>query len=106
MMATTIEHRMILRNVAHTPVEMIFTRIDSVLETDLTTEMVAIDGNSGTAYRLNESARAIWQRLPAARADLVTMLMQRFEIDSARAAGDVDLALQTLVAAGLVEQRA
>ena len=82
----------------------VFIRNDSVLETDLTTEMVAIDGNSGTAYRLNESARLIWLRLPAAKAELETALMHHFGIDAARAAADVERSLETLVAAGLVEQ--
>lgn len=98
------EARMNLHNLVHTPMNRVFTRNDSVLETDLTTEMVAIDGNSGTAYRLNESARAIFLRLPAARADLVSTLMQHFGIDATRAAADVDRSLEMLVAAGLVEQ--
>jgi hypothetical protein len=72
------------------------------MQTDLTEHLVVVHGQSGAAFRLNATARELWLALPATRAQLVELLSGRYGIDTGQAATDVDAALETLRAAGLL----
>lgn len=93
-------------NKMHKSLTGVFGRNPAIMETDLKTELVAIEGGTGSAFRLNESARAIWLRLPASRDELVQTLIEQFKIKPTLAAADVDKSLQSFLDAGLITQTA
>ncbi len=76
------------------------------IHTDLGDESVVLLGESGQAFRLNVTARAIWLRLPATRDALCTALLETFEADAAQVRRDLDTVLATLLGQGLVHESA
>lgn len=59
---------------------------------DAGNEIVAIDLDSGNYLALNITARPLWELLAAGttRAALIASLVERYDIDAATAAADVD----------------
>lgn len=66
-------------------------RTERAVHGELPEETVLLDVDSGTAVRLNTTGAWLWDQLEQPRrvADLAAGLAQRFEIDEARALGDV-----------------
>lgn len=77
--ATTIEAETTLR------------RTDRAVNGDLSEQTLLLDVDAGTAVRLNSTGAWIWEQLEQPRqvSELAGGLARRFEIDEARALGDV-----------------
>jgi hypothetical protein len=71
--------------------ETTLQRTDRAVHDDLSEETVLLDVDAGTAVRLNSAGAWIWEQLEQPRevGALASGLAQRFEIDEARALGDV-----------------
>jgi hypothetical protein len=61
-------------------------------------DVVVLDLTGSVYLKLNGSGRVLWERLAdgCARADLVQALVERFDIDEARAGADVEAFLAEL----------
>jgi len=81
----------------------LYCSADGVLCTDLESELVLIEPDSGQTFRLNRAARCVWLALPATRETLVAALRTAFALSQAGAETDVDQALRNLQAAGLLK---
>jgi hypothetical protein len=68
-------------------------------------EVVALDVESATYLSANASGRLLWRSLSegATREELVSCLVDEFEIDAERAGADVDAFLAELSKRGLLE---
>jgi Coenzyme PQQ synthesis protein D (PqqD) len=68
-------------------------------------EVVALDVESATYLSANASGRLLWRSLSegATRQELVSCLVDEFEIDAERAGADVDAFLAELSRRGLLE---
>jgi orotate phosphoribosyltransferase-like protein len=68
-------------------------------------EVVALDVESATYLSANASGRLLWRSLSegATRQELVSCLVDEFEIDAERAGADVDAFLAELSKRGLLE---
>jgi hypothetical protein len=66
-------------------------RTERAVHGDLPEETVLLDVDAGIAVRLNSTGAWIWEQLgePRRIAELASGLAERFEIDEARALGDV-----------------
>lgn len=71
--------------------ETTLRRTERAVHGELPEETVLLDVDSGTAVRLNPTGAWIWDQLEQPRqvGELARGLAQRFEIDEARALGDV-----------------
>lgn len=71
--------------------ETTLRRTERAVHGELPEETVLLDVDSGSAVRLNTTGAWIWEQLEQPRrvADLAAGLAERFEIDEARALGDV-----------------
>jgi hypothetical protein len=71
--------------------ETTLRRTERSVHGELPEETVLLDVDSGVAVRLNATGAWIWDRLEQPRRvdDLARGLAERFEIDEARALGDV-----------------
>lgn len=71
--------------------ETTLQRTERAVHGELPEETVLLDVDSGTAVRLNTTGAWIWGQLDQPRkvADLAAGLAERFEVDEARALGDV-----------------
>jgi hypothetical protein len=72
------------------------------LSTDLGTETVLLNGETGVAVHLNRTARAVWLTLPAHRRTLVEQLCSDYSVSQAQAAFDVDQTIKSLLEHGLI----
>jgi orotate phosphoribosyltransferase-like protein len=68
-------------------------------------EVVALDMETATYLSANASGRLLWRALVAGatREELVSSLVDEFEIDAGRAAADVDTFIAELSRRGLLE---
>jgi hypothetical protein len=68
-------------------------------------EVVALDMETATYLSANASGRLLWRALAggATREELVSCLVDEFEIDAERAAADVDTFIAELSRRGLLE---
>jgi Coenzyme PQQ synthesis protein D (PqqD) len=87
--------------------ETTLQRTERAVHGELPEETVLLDVDSGTAVRLNATGAWIWDQLEQPRRveDLAGGLAERFEIDEARALGDVvafarEMTRRDLLAAG------
>jgi hypothetical protein len=66
-------------------------RTERAVHGELPEETVLLDVDGGTAVRLNATGAWIWEQLEQQRqvSELASGLAERFEIDEARAQGDV-----------------
>jgi hypothetical protein len=71
--------------------ETTLQRTEHAVHGELPEETVLLDVDSGTAVRLNATGAWIWDQLEQPRrvGELADGLAERFEIDEARALGDV-----------------
>lgn len=71
--------------------ETTLSRTERAVHGDLPEETVLLDVEAGTAVRLNSAGAWIWEQLSEPRQvdELARGLAARFEIDEARALGDV-----------------
>lgn len=69
-------------------------------------EVVVLDLGGSVYLKLNGSARVLWERLtePCTDADLTATLVEQFQIDEQRAAGDVAGFLADLRRRGLLDE--
>ena len=82
-------------------------RSGSILFSKLDDELLAIDGQAGNCYSLNESAGSAWELLrePITVAAVCAQLRREYSVDPATCEGDILELLQNLLAAGLIEVR-
>lgn len=75
------------------------------LYSEIDSEAVILDVNSGTYFGLNEVSNRIWQLLQNATAekDLVQQIIAEYEVTEAEAMNDIQSLLQEMLNAGLVE---
>ncbi|HAS11798.1 MAG TPA: PqqD family protein [Acidimicrobiaceae bacterium] len=68
-------------------------------------ELVVLDLDGSTYLKLNGSGRVLWEQLAdgSTRDDLVTVLVDRFEISQNRAATDVETFVAELQRRGLLD---
>jgi hypothetical protein len=80
-------------------------RLDDLTWQDLGGEIVVLDLQGSTYYQLNGSAAVLWTRLAAGaeRDDLERELVERYDVDRSRAAGDVEAFIADLRTARLLE---
>ena len=64
--------------------------------TDLNDELVLLHGTTSQMYSLNEVARRVWQRLPATRAELLSTLLEHYEVGVDTATADLNVLLADL----------
>jgi len=75
-----------------------------VLVTDLQTELVLLHTTSSEMYSLNEVARTIWTRLPATRAELLALLLERYEVAPTQAEQDLSALMADLQRLNMVQE--
>jgi len=80
-------------------------RRQALLEAELGREIVGLSVDQGTCFGFNETATAVWKQLeqPTRKQDLVADLLDRFDIDAATCAAEVDELLARLVDLELIE---
>ena len=67
-----------------------------VLVTDLNDELVLLHATTSQMYSLNEVARRVWQRLPATRAELISVMLEHYEVGADEATADLNVLLDDL----------
>lgn len=75
-----------------------------VLVTDLQNELVLLHTTSSEMYSLNEVARVIWTCLPATRAELLALLLERYEVAPGQAEEDLGALLGDLQRLNMVRE--
>lgn len=85
--------------------QTIVKRAERVLFTQLDDELLAIDGEQGFLYSLNETGGLIWDAIaePALVSDVCDRLVEGFEADEATCQRAVIALLEQLCDAGLAE---
>ena len=75
------------------------------LYSEIDSEAVILDVNSGTYFGLNEVSNRIWQLLqtPNSQPQLVEQILAEYEVTEAEATTDVHNLLQEMLEAGLIE---
>jgi hypothetical protein len=80
---------------------------DAVLTTELGDGIALLDLRANEYFTLNGVGALLWRQLqaPQSKFDLIEVVQAHYEIDAERCAGDVDVMLDDLIAAGLVHVR-
>jgi len=75
------------------------------LYSEIDSEAVILDINSGTYFGLNEVSKSIWQLLqtPASQQQLVEKILAEYEVAEEEAVSDIESLLKEMSDAGLVE---
>ena len=75
------------------------------LYSEIDSEAVILDINSGTYFGLNEVSNYIWQLLqtPASQQQLVDRVLAEYEVTEAEAASDIEDLLKDMLDSSLVE---
>lgn len=75
------------------------------LYSEIDSEAVLLDINSGTYFGLNEVSNQIWQWLqtPTAEERLVELLLAEYEVSESQANADLQSFLQEMLNNGLIE---
>lgn len=75
------------------------------LYSEIDSEAVILDIDSGTYYGLNEISNRIWQllQIPSSEHQLVTTLLEEYEVTKEKATEDLQHFLQNMSNAGLIE---
>jgi hypothetical protein len=68
-------------------------------------ELIALDESASTYLSANDSGLVLWQALAGgtSRHELVSLLLERFDVDETEAGADVDAFVADLHARGLLE---
>ncbi|MGY2892992.1 PqqD family protein [Deinococcus sp. UYEF24] len=80
-----------------------YTPHPEVLVTDLNDELVLLHSATSQMYSLNTVARSVWQWLPATRAELLSRLLEHYEVTPEQAAHDLDALLVDLQRLDMVQ---
>ncbi|WP_172122477.1 MULTISPECIES: PqqD family protein [unclassified Devosia] len=80
---------------------------DAVLTTALGDGLALLDLRANEYFTLNGVGALLWRRLqaPQSKAELIQAVQAEYDVDAASCAGDVDLMLDDLIAAKLVDVR-
>lgn len=83
----------------------VYQASDKYLYSEIDSEAVILDVNSGTYFGLNEVSNFIWQLLqtPSSQQQLVAGILAEYEVTEAEAVRDITSLLQEMSDAGLVE---
>ena len=75
------------------------------LYSEIDSEAVILDVNSGTYFGLNEVSNRIWQLLqsPCSQQQLLKQILAEYEVTEAEASADVQNLLQEMLGAGLID---
>lgn len=75
------------------------------LYSEIDSEAVILDVNSGTYFGLNEVSNYIWQSLqtPASQQQLVEKVLAEYEVTESEAVSDLEILLKDMSDAGLIE---
>ena len=75
------------------------------LYSQIDSEAVILDVNSGTYFGLNEVSNCIWQQLqtPSSKPQLVEKILAEYDVEEAEAARDLECLLKEMLDAGLIE---
>lgn len=75
------------------------------LYSEIDSEAVILDINSGTYYGLNDVSNQIWQWLqtPASQDKLLGLLLEEYDVSSEEASADLERLLREMVSTGLIE---
>ena len=75
------------------------------LYSEIDSEAVILDVNSGTYFGLNEVSNRIWQLLqtPSSQARLIEQILEEYDAPKDQVTEDVEALLQNMLDAGLVE---
>lgn len=75
------------------------------LYSEIDSEAVILDVNSGTYYGLNEVSNRVWQLLqtPTSQERLLELLLEEYEVTLEAAKADLQTLLQDLLSNGLIE---
>ncbi|MEL6927305.1 MAG: PqqD family protein [Cyanobacteria bacterium J06600_6] len=75
------------------------------LYSEIDSEAVILDVNSGTYFGLNEVSNSIWQMLqtPASQQQLVEKILAEYEVTEEQAVSDIESLLKEMLDTGLVE---
>lgn len=75
------------------------------LYSEIDSEAVILDINSGTYFGLNEVSNRIWQLLqtPSSQASLIEQILAEYDVSQEQVTQDVESLLQDMSNAGLIE---
>ena len=75
------------------------------LYSEIDSEAVILDINTGTYFGLNEVSNRIWQLLqsPASESEIVTQILTEYDVTQEEAEKDLHGLLQEMLSTGLVE---
>jgi hypothetical protein len=84
--------------------EQLRINIKEVVWREVGDELIVLHMSTATYLTINGSGRMLWKRLSdgASRADLVTVLMDEYEIDDGQASTDVDEFVSSMRACDLL----
>ena len=83
----------------------IYKASSQYLYSEIDSEGVILDVNSGTYYGLNKVSNRIWQLLqvPTSQNKLLEVLLEEYDVSESVAAADLQNLLQDMLTNGLVE---
>ena len=75
------------------------------LYSEIDSEAVILDVNSGTYFGLNEVSKSVWQILqtPSSSKQVIEKILAEYEVSEEEAAKDVEGLLKEMLGSGLVE---
>ena len=75
------------------------------LYSEIDSEAVILDVNSGTYFGLNEVSKSVWQILqtPASQKQVIEKILAEYEVTEEEATSDVESLLKEMLGVGLVE---
>ena len=82
-----------------------WTKNPRVVATDLEQETVLLDPQTRRLFTLNLTGRVVWDRIEDGLADVIAVIVARFEVDEESARIDSCALIDRLCEAGLVTRR-
>ncbi|MEO1671819.1 MAG: PqqD family protein [Cyanobacteria bacterium J06631_2] len=84
---------------------MIYKASTKYLYSEIDSEAVILDINTGTYFGLNEVSNRIWQLLqsPASESEIVAQILIEYDVTQAEAEKDLRGLLQEMLSTGLIE---
>jgi len=75
------------------------------LYSEIDSEAVILDINSGTYFGLNEVSNRIWQLLqtPSSQASLIAQILEEYDVSEEQVTADVKALLAEMLGTGLIE---
>ena len=83
----------------------VYRASNQYLYSEIDSEAVILDVNSGTYFGLNEVSNRIWQLLqtPASKASLIEQILAEYDVSKEQVTQDVEALLEDMSNAGLIE---